>query len=629
MATFTWQATSGTAGWETNGAGGWGGTPNYAGTDTFNVNGTGTLTIDAIGGVNGSDSAGVVTVNDPHATLSVNTLNNPDFNISTSLLLNAGTLTLGTQGALFMGDVGSGTVTLGTSAVITDIGGAGTDTFISNNGPSTTISGAGTIIAAQGILDIQSGVTVTGGDTTAFQIASNGVLEFDDAVGGGTVTFLSDSGLLLLTAPQVGDGTILSNGTFAASISGLTVGASLTNGIDIQASTSITSAVLSGTENDVLTVSDQSGDQYTFKLTGDYSGASARVAVDAANGGFDVFLVCYAAGTKILTDQGESPVETIQPGDRVMTVAGGVLKPGSVKWVGHRHLDLTRHPNREAVAPVRILKGALRDNVPHRDLVVSPDHCLFINGGLYPAKLLVNGMTIVRDLEARSVSYYHIELERHSVLIAEGVPAESYLDTGNRAFFSNAGLAVILHPELTINENLRCWEKDACAPLMVKPEIVRPVWQRYADRATALGFAPPSHATTQDAGIHLLVDGRPTRPLTSDGDTVCFMLPAGARSVHLRSRAARPDILTPWVDDQRKLGIAVRSITLRDRTGETVIGADHPALQKGWHAAERAADGAVWRWSAGDAELPIQSSGPCALEIALGATLLYADRIAA
>jgi len=316
----------------------------------------------------------------------------------------------------------------------------------------------------------------------------------------------------------------------------------------------------------------------------------------------------------------------------VMTLVDGAHVPQTVKWVGARDLDLTRHPKPETVAPIRIRAGALGHNLPQRDLTLSPDHCLFVDGGLIPAKLLVNDMTIVRDLSVKTVSYYHVELARHSVMIAEGVAAESYLDTGNRAFFSNAGLATILHPELNINENLRCWATDACAPLTVASEAVQPVWQRFADRAVALGHAAPVYTTTRDAGIHLNVDGKILRPLAAQGKTISFMLPAEARSVRLVSRATRPSALTPWLDDPRNLGIAVRSVTLRDHSGEVVLNADHPALQSGWHAAEHAPDGAFWRWTEGDAVLPIQADGPCAVEIALSETTTYiesASRLAA
>jgi hypothetical protein len=135
----------------------------------------------------------------------------------------------------------------------------------------------------------------------------------------------------------------------------------------------------------------------------------------------------------------------------VMTTAGGTLEPRMVIWTGYRQIDMRGHPSPEKVAPIRFRKDCLGPDQPRRDLPLSPDHCLFIDGALYPAKLLVNNMTIMRDLSLNNVCYHHIELERHAVLIAEGVPAESYLDTGNRAFFDNAGLAAVLHPEFDIN----------------------------------------------------------------------------------------------------------------------------------------------------------------------------------
>jgi hypothetical protein len=104
------------------------------------------------------------------------------------------------------------------------------------------------------------------------------------------------------------------------------------------------------------------------------------------------------------------------------------------------------------------------------------------------------------------------------------------------------------------------------------------------------------------------------------------MVPGRARSVRLVSRATRPSALTPWLDDPRTLGVAIRSVTLRDPEGESVLNADHPALRDGWHAPEYLADGTFWRWSAGDAVLPFVTSGPCTVEIALSETTTYIER---
>jgi hypothetical protein len=72
--------------------------------------------------------------------------------------------------------------------------------------------------------------------------------------------------------------------------------------------------------------------------------------------------------------------------------------------------------------------------MPNRDLVVSPDHAIFVDGKRICARQLVNGTTIRQERDWTAVDYYHVELDRHAILLAEGLPAESYIDTGNRGF---------------------------------------------------------------------------------------------------------------------------------------------------------------------------------------------------
>jgi antigen 43 len=607
---------------------------NYSG-DDISIVATTSLTL---GNFLGGDTFHSLTLDDPNGTFTVG-LGGGGINVDTVLTLNSGLISMiGGSVALGVGATAGTLVVNGTLLGGTD--GGSNPTLISGAGSQmAALQGSGIITAESGLTDIGSSVSVSAGAGLTFQISDDGdgslqsQLALEGAVNGGVVDFVGGSGLLVLDSTQVSPGgTALSGGTFGATIEGLTASTDFTNGIDILTNVATLSAQLSGINNDTLTIWDTAtpgtGDSFTFNLSGLYGADTAMVQADTSGfGGFDVFLssVCYAAGTAILTGDGEIAVESIQPGDQVMTLVDGAQVLQAVKWVGHRELVLGLHPNPDSIAPVRILKGALSENVPHRDLLLSPDHCLFIGGGLIPAKLLVNDMTIVRDLTMKVVSYHHIELEQHAVMIAEGVEAETYLDTGNRAFFSNAGLATLLHPELTINENLRCWEEDACAPLMVKPEAVRPVWQRIADRAVELGYTEPTFVTTMDAGIHLMVDGKAVRPVVASGQQISFMVPAEARSVRLVSRSTRPNALTPWLDDPRTLGVAIRSVTLRGKSGDSVMGADHPALTGGWHAPERSADGLMWRWSNGDAMLPVLSDGPCSVEIALSETSTYIE----
>ncbi len=185
---------------------------------------------------------------------------------------------------------------------------------------------------------------------------------------------------------------------------------------------------------------------------------------------------------------------------------------------------------------------------------------------------------------------------------------------------------MVLHPEFGINQHLRFWATDAVAPLTVRPEAVKPVWDRFAARAVALGFAAPECVTTADPDVRLLVDGRALRPLgDAAGEVLSSVVPEGAASVRLLSRATIPGLVHPWLDDPRHLGVAVRAMVLRDRGGEIVIGADHPALTDGRHAPEHAPDGTPWRWSDGDAGVPLVSDGPCRLDIVLSETMTYVE----
>ena len=164
---------------------------------------------------------------------------------------------------------------------------------------------------------------------------------------------------------------------------------------------------------------------------------------------------CYAAGTHILTTWGEMLVESLQAGDMAVLATGG---GGSIVWVGRRGV---RNAN-----PVRIMAGAFGPELPTRDLVLSPEHALFLDGHLIPAHALVDGISVVQEAWD-CVIYYHVELERHGLLLAEGLAAESYLDTGNRASFSNGVLA-------SPSTNFTRGDEPAemCAPLALTGPVV-------------------------------------------------------------------------------------------------------------------------------------------------------------
>ena len=157
---------------------------------------------------------------------------------------------------------------------------------------------------------------------------------------------------------------------------------------------------------------------------------------DGRGGGGDGQRHCFLRGTGILTPRGEVPVEELTIGALVETLSG----PLPVKWIGRRRYNKAASSSwHQSVAPIRVARLALHDQYPHRDLYLSPGHSLFVDGVLIPVKHLVNDSSIMRsDMDDREViEYFHIELETHEVIFAEGAPAETLLVTDGREGFAN------------------------------------------------------------------------------------------------------------------------------------------------------------------------------------------------
>jgi hypothetical protein len=130
-------------------------------------------------------------------------------------------------------------------------------------------------------------------------------------------------------------------------------------------------------------------------------------------------------------------------GDRVVTLAGAV-RP--IKWIGRRSYSGAFLLRNRDLWPVRIRRGALGQGLPKRELYLSSHHALFLDGLLVPAECLVNGASICRCRCPELVEYFHIELDSHDILLAEGAPAESFLDCNDRGVFHNAAEFALLYP---------------------------------------------------------------------------------------------------------------------------------------------------------------------------------------
>ena len=275
------------------------------------------------------------------------------------------------------------------------------------------------------------------------------------------------------------------------------------------------------------------GHTYAFSSSATDNAGNLEAEHATADTTIDVgaqFPVCFLAGTHIRTNRGEVPVERLGIGDLVVTLSGNV-RP--IVWIGSGRVLATRL-RRGAATPVIVRKSALADNVPHRDLRITKAHSLYVENVLIPVEFLVNHRSIVWDDHAQEVSIYHIELETHDVLLANGAPAESYRDDGNRWLFHNANSGWHLPP------------REPCAPLMTGGGTVDTVWRRVLDRAGPR----PSRPLTDDPDLHLLwwtggVSMARPRPVASicsacrNAQAACAPSPVRARPTNWGSPATR------------------------------------------------------------------------------------------
>ena len=163
---------------------------------------------------------------------------------------------------------------------------------------------------------------------------------------------------------------------------------------------------------------------------------SSFSVVDDGSGPIEINIACYVSGTRIATPSGEVPVERLRIGDEVLTASCELKK---IRWIGRRSYSADAVAAERKLRPIRIVAGALADGLPRRDLFVSQQHALLLDKVLVPAVQLVNGATITRYDAAGAVAYFHIELADHDVILAEGQPAETFVDRNSRAAFDNAG----------------------------------------------------------------------------------------------------------------------------------------------------------------------------------------------
>jgi len=433
---------------------------------------------------------------------------------------------------------------------------------------AANIADAGTISVSTRQLSLTGAVSGAG----ILQIGTGGSLDlsYGSAASSVTIDFAGAGGALF--TPVTG---------FAGDIAGFAAG----DVIGVGQSVDTASWAQTSAGQGLLTLSDGGTPVTALALLGNYAGQpfiASGHAVSVAS------VPCYAAGTRILTDAGEVAVEDLAVGDTVVTVATGVARR-TIVWAGRRTVDCAAET---ALRPVVVAADAFGPGAPRRQLMLSPDHAVLVDGFLVPIRYLINGATICRDDARDEVTYVHIELDAHDAVLAEGLACESFLDTGNRGELGLGGESAPDDPVTRRDRALAIWQARGCAPLLIEGAHLAALHRRLMARAAALGWR-----TTEDARPELHVERGRVR-VWRCGTRLVARLPPGAGALRLLSRAAVPIEFNPECPDRRRLGVAVRRVVVDGR----VLDLDDAAFAEGWHPPESGAAGA-WRWTDGAAVL--------------------------
>ena len=532
------------------------------------------------------------------------------------------------QGGRFGVSAGFATITNYATILATGTAGGNYGVFVSNTGIVRNLGSASSIRGYGGVQIGTDGTVINAGTIASSQGTTGVAVSFI----GGNARLIDNPGAVFVGTVNGGSGGTavleLASGSSAGTISGL--GSSITNFTSLvfdagaqwtvrgnASAAGLGTLAISGfADGDTidltgfvavgetfsgnqLVLTNASDAHVTLGVQGTFTTSNFALTSDLA-GGTDITVICFAAGTLIATPAGEVPVQDLAAGNLVMTAHNG---PRPVQWIGKGKVLSTRG-RRTAATPVIVYKNALGPNLPHHDLRITKAHSLYIDDVLIPVEFLVNHRTIVWDDRAQEVEIYHVELESHDILIANGVPVESYRDDGNRWLFQNANSGWGLPPQTPY------------APVLTGGPVVDAVWARLLLRAGPRSLPP----TTDDPDLHLIADGIRVDVAASDGQDRVFFVSGTPDSIRIVSRDAIPAELG-IARDPRALGVAVREIVLERGLSRVRIAADDPRLTDGFHDYEPSGDR---RWTNGDASLPAELSGLGALRVVL--TLAGATR---
>jgi len=402
----------------------------------------------------------------------------------------------GTEIAFAGGGAAFATVSNGGTQVLS--GGFGTTNTILSGGFEFISSGG---VAVGNIVSVGGEEAVSAGGFAATTIINSGGFELIFSGGAASAVTVQGGGIQVVASGGTATATVVSSGAFQVVSNGGSIALTVLNnggGIDLPGFAFVSGGSTADLDSitDVLTVTEGVG-VITEALSGDYTGQFFHASPDAGTGTLITVdgTPCYCRGTRILTFHGEVAVEDLRIGDPIVTHKGETRR---IRWIGRRSYAGRFAAGNREILPVLIRAGALAQGTPRRDLYVSPLHAMYLDDVLIPAGALVNGTSIVQAGSVDQVEYFHLELDSHDIILAEGALSETFVDDDSRGMFHNAAEFGMLYPDA------RPERPRYCAPRLEDGERLEAVRRRLAERARP---AAQDHDTAPEPSqLHGCVD---------------------------------------------------------------------------------------------------------------------------
>lgn len=352
--------------------------------------------------------------------------------------------------------------------------------------------------------------------------------------------------------------------------------------------------------------------------TGNYfvvtvNGVTVPLTQDESGTAPDRYTPCYLAGSLVDTPLGLTPVEDLSPGDEIFAIRNGRKVAERLVWCGSSSVRVSDKRHKDfSGTPIRIIRDAIEDNIPFVDLVITSEHCICLEEKLIPVRMLVNGISI-RYEDMKDYRIYHFKTVEHALVEVNGVLTETLYDdvARSRRFERNFFLSDGPDHAAALDGQPACQLESA-------RDIVEPLFRRISTRCGLDSEAAWSNRIADPEVMLHNASGSITPPARRSDDQLIFQIRRAEARVFLDAEAARPcDVIGPFVDDRRELGLLVSGVTLYSAKSPFPIEIDilDPRL-RGWNPSAHGA-----RWTRNRAELILP-------DIVCGEPVVMAVRIA-